>query len=119
MLESPVYLPSGDVSVSNSIISFDGSSTFQDCSSSSLSCSNATTRDQIGIYTRKATIDNSTITGNGAGTGIEINSYSNYTDNISNSTIINNDIGVKITGNNGNFYFSKNNFISNNNYGIS
>ncbi len=114
LVESPLYLPSGNVNIANSTISFDGSKSFKDYNSASWS--SYTTRDQQGVYTRKAIISYSTITGKGSGKGVEISSYSNYSSDISNSLIINDSVSLYVTGNNGSYDFQNNNFIRNTSY---
>ena len=100
IINSPLNLPSGNLTITSSIISFNGFDT------------------SIGINTRKATISNSLISGNGAGTGLKMNSYSNYSSTISNSTLINSSTSVLLEGNNGTYDFSNSNLHNNQTYNV-
>jgi hypothetical protein len=71
-------LPNANIDITNSVLSFNGSII------------------PTGIYTRKATISNTVITGRGAGTGIEINGTSQSS--ITNSLITDTDTGIRIQG---------------------
>ena len=100
IINSPLNLPSGNLTITSSIISFNGFDT------------------SIGVNTRKATISNSLISGNGAGTVLKMNSYSNYSSTISNSTLINSSTSVLLEGNNGTYDFSNSNLHNNQTYNV-
>jgi VCBS repeat-containing protein len=100
IINSPLNLPSGNLTITSSIISFNGFDT------------------SIGVSTREATISNSLISGNGAGTDLKINSYSNYSSTISNSTLINSSTSVLLEGNNGTYDFSNSNLHNNQTYNL-
>ena len=100
IINSPLNLPSGNLTITSSIISFNGFDT------------------SIGVNTRKATISNSLISGNGAGTVLKMNSYSNYSSTISNSTLINSSTSVLLEGNNGTYDFSNSNLYNNQTYNV-
>ncbi|SNR46143.1 DNA-binding beta-propeller fold protein YncE [Lutibacter agarilyticus] len=110
LVDSPLNLPQNDVEISNSVISFDGTETYQGMEGQEM--------DIQGVYSRKATITNTLITGRGAGTGVEIYDYNNYQSTISNSIITNNTTGIKVTGTYGVFDFQNNNFTKNKEYAL-
>ena len=99
LVESQIYLGGGLVYVTNSVIAFSAA-------------------DALGLVTRNVVISNSTIKGNGSGTGVVTASNSSYTSSISNSLIIDNSVGIKVIENMGSYDFQNNNFIRNTTYAL-
>ncbi|MDB4316424.1 FG-GAP-like repeat-containing protein, partial [Cyclobacteriaceae bacterium] len=108
VINSAISLSSGDIQLTSSIMAFDDSYELPESSGYMSSVY------EIGIYSRKAVISNSAIYGFVLGEGVNLNTYSNYSNSITQSTFSNNSVHLEISGNNGSFDLENNNFLSSN-----